>query len=286
MRASWHTHSRAKACQQTLLRQLPPVEAFLNRGALLPPIPALQCVGERHDLVTAARRRMNAIRRALWGLAVLACALTLALAQEAPQAEASASLDTVKASQEGICGCACENDLVEQLLGVVARAAEQYEALAERYMRLKHHGAVRAAVLAFPLELSVAVGLISIVLSSRLAASRARRRSNTQLEKLREALHQRTVQWEVSARETTDLAALLQQHTQQARTAALKQEQQQQQQGVHGTAAAPAAAACQPAGDGVVADACEGPRRQTAPWAVRESMSFVWACCGDSVVTV
>ncbi|KIY97772.1 hypothetical protein MNEG_10190 [Monoraphidium neglectum] len=169
--------------------------------------------------------------------------------------------------EEAICGCACENDLVEQLLGVLAVAAEQYDALLKQLVRLRHEGAVRSAALAVPLELSFLLGLISIFATARLAASRARRGSNVQLQKLQTVLSQRTTQWEIAARESTDLAALLQQAPRvsvQSQTATLSQ-----WENPHETAAPIADTSCQPVIEQkvtmAVADASKNSGRDTDP---------------------
>jgi len=109
------------------------------------------------------------------------------------------------------CSCGAEeNDIVEQLLVVLRTAGEQYDSLMQRFVRLTHEGALRSAILSVPVELSFLTGLVAAWVCVRLGASRARRRSSTDLQQTRKTLHQRTTQWKVAAKEATDLAALLQ----------------------------------------------------------------------------
>lgn len=118
------------------------------------------------------------------------------------------------ASVEAPCACACEHDLVEQLLDVLRVGVEQYDHLMQRFIRLKHDP-IRLIAMALPVELSFILGLISAWISARVGAYRARRKGRSKLQVLTMALKQRTTQWKVAVAEATDLAALLEMHRQQ-----------------------------------------------------------------------
>lgn len=215
-------------------------------------------------------------------LAVLACVLAHGRGQASLQDADIPHNQPLQGDLGAACPCTCENDLLEQLLGVVGRAAEQYEALAERYVQLKQQWIAREAVLAFPLELSLAGGLILIIVSSRLAASRARRKGRAEIQELRAALEQRTVQWEVAARESTDLAALLEQQRQQdqlrVQTHAPPHGPSQQQQQCTGAAEVKAEAAMRWDGTGDIAAADTSSGRDTNTAKVRAGGDALDAC--------
>jgi hypothetical protein len=123
---------------------------------------------------------------------------------------AAAAFPSVFAASQAAGGCACDPEIVEQLLAALRRASTQYGALAHRYFQLKARDASRDAILAVPLEVWFAAGLLAAWVCARLGAARALARISSDAQQLTSALSQRTAQWKVAVAEATDLAALLQ----------------------------------------------------------------------------
>ncbi|GBF91730.1 hypothetical protein Rsub_04034 [Raphidocelis subcapitata] len=126
-------------------------------------------------------------------------------------------LPQLRSRGEPVCACACEGELVEQLLGVVKAAAEQYDALVQRLQRLQIQNAARDAIVAVPVELWFLGGLVAAWACAALGAARARRRvaaaASAEARRLSQALQQRSEQWRSAVAEATELASLLQQQS-------------------------------------------------------------------------
>ena len=77
---------------------------------------------------------------------------------------------------------------MEQLLGLLRTAAEQYGTLAQRYKRVIIDKAAMDALLAVPVELWLTAGLVAACLCSWAGAARARRAAASQRVGLESAL--------------------------------------------------------------------------------------------------